>query len=1180
MSDNFKIIDSSPSIAEINAIITATNELGNAWVKLLPQVKAVTEEMAKGTPKEYSEALKQSVTLSKQLEKVSKDLTDAQVRLQKVEQEAAKTKQQLAKATYEEERAKAASLRTQSAEITLKQKIESLDKKEQQRLANAASLYSKLEQKLKMLQLEYRDLASAKELGIKLTDEEAKRMEFLQGKIKKYDTALKAVDASMGKHQRNVGDYARANNGLGMSLAQITREMPAFANSAQTGFMALSNNIPIFFDAIAQVKNLNKELQAQGKPTVSVLQQLAGAFLSWQTLLSVGVTLLTVYGADMWEWAKSTIFATESLKKASQDLNDVKKEANKNAAKEITDMEVLYRLMKDESIARKDRLDYAKKLQDLYPTIFGNMSTEKMLVGDTTKEYNALKDAIIATAMAEAIRNKISEATAKFLDKEEENLRKVGNAKIEVDKARGFKGDVRTRQVITPMGAFTETVPKEELVNNANNKLRIEREARQKDKNDYFSYVNNMLNILKGYEQKKKKIEDDGKGGTDKKDKPYTGAKLTGEQKDYLMTLMAQRDEELTIQKQLLYDKKINEEQYWVAYRNIFIKYRDAVDNYLKGKNAKEKVIDAATKKRALDEIIKSNEELFQLEKDKLDKIQKLNEEQSSVRLEKIKKDEFLTEVQIIDEQINAYNDLYTTTDAYYTNLITKAKENNLLQSELNKIELERQTKLTDISGNRDNLFSGYQGAYEKDANAQADFLKNIQGLTYEQQKQAILANKKLDANNRSYLLSKLENQNTINGNNLEIQRLENLKNQLSVRIAIARVSGTVNPKDLAKMAEYEKGIKAKQNENTNITQSDKQLDADKLKSDLSPLKGIINEGLSNIGLGSLSDEFDRLFNSIIDKAKGATDNFKEIWKEGFAIVGEYGKILVDEQLKRQLSALDQQLEASRNATEQELGFIDKRLEYFANMENMTKEQIAERNALEDEARTYREQQEQREKQIAAQKAKAEQRASANKALIGGLQGAATSIANLGLPAGLPFAIASVAMGAIMAGLIMSKNPIPQYFVGREGGRAEYALTQERGAEAIVDKKGRVKTWGNDKGAQLTWLDEGDSVLTASETLNLKRNSEPFQELDYNFYRNNAIKGIKAPIIINNADNSDAIAEKVGNKFDKIMSKYDKEHVFELNGMIYSQKGGQYPICIGRAKKSTINVNVNRNVRN
>jgi hypothetical protein len=166
-----------------------------------------------------------------------------------------------------------------------------------------------------------------------------------------------------------------------------------------------------------------------------------------------------------------------------------------------------------------------------------------------------------------------------------------------------------------------------------------------------------------------------------------------------------------------------------------------------------------------------------------------------------------------------------------------------------------------------------------------------------------------------------------------------------------------------------------------------------------------------------------------------------------------------------------------------------------------------------------------------------------------------------------------------MAALIMSKNPVPQYFVGREGGRAEYALTQESGAEAIIDKKGRIKTWGNDKGAQLTWLDDGDSVLTASETLAMKRNLEPIPELDYNFYRNNAIKNIGAPIIVRSADNSDAIAEKVGNKFDKIMNKYDKEHIFELNGQLYSQKGGQIPIRIGKAKQTKIEIKVNRNGR-
>jgi hypothetical protein len=256
-------------------------------------------------------------------------------------------------------------------------------------------------------------------------------------------------------------------------------------------------------------------------------------------------------------------------------------------------------------------------------------------------------------------------------------------------------------------------------------------------------------------------------------------------------------------------------------------------------------------------------------------------------------------------------------------------------------------------------------------------------------------------------------------------------------------------------------------------------------------------------------------------------------------------------------------------------------------MEDLTAEQIADRNALEDEARTYREQQEEREKLIAIQKAKALQRAQAQQTLISGAQGAIMAYISQLIPGdptsplrGAIAAAATMSFSGLMAALIMSKNPVPQYFVGREGGRAEYALTQERGAEAIVDKKGNVKTWGNSKGAQLTWLDEGDSVLTASETLAIKRNIDPLPELDYNFYRSNAIKNIGAPIIVRSTDNSDAIAEKVGNRFDKIMNKYDKEHIFELNGQLYSQKGGQIPIRIGRVKQNKIEIKVNRNGRN
>ena len=66
-------------------------------------------------------------------------------------------------------------------------------------------IYTAVEKKMQKLQLEYRNLAVAKEMGVKLTDKEVQRMDYLKGRIEKYDTTLKAVDATMGKHTRNVG---------------------------------------------------------------------------------------------------------------------------------------------------------------------------------------------------------------------------------------------------------------------------------------------------------------------------------------------------------------------------------------------------------------------------------------------------------------------------------------------------------------------------------------------------------------------------------------------------------------------------------------------------------------------------------------------------------------------------------------------------------------------------------------------------------------------------------------------------------------------------------------------------------------------------------------------------------------------------------------------------------------
>ena len=98
----------------------------------------------------------------------------------------------------------------------------------------------------------------------------------------------------------------------------------SFAVSANTGFLAISNNLPILFDAIEKINNENKTLAANGEKTKSVLSQIGAAVFSFGSILSIGVTLLTLYGKEIIEWA-SALFegekALESITKGNEEYN-------------------------------------------------------------------------------------------------------------------------------------------------------------------------------------------------------------------------------------------------------------------------------------------------------------------------------------------------------------------------------------------------------------------------------------------------------------------------------------------------------------------------------------------------------------------------------------------------------------------------------------------------------------------------------------------------------------------------------------------------------------------------------------------------------------------------------------------------------------------------------------------
>jgi hypothetical protein len=237
--------------------------------------------------------------------------------------------------------------------------------REEARLTNTAtSVYDKIQAKVNVLTREYNNLAAKQELGIKLRDKEIQRLEWAEKKLNGYQTVLKSVDKRIGRHTRNVGNYASAYDGLGWSIAQITREAPAFAHNLTTGFMAISNNIPMLVDEINRLKIANKELIAQGQPTVNVFKRVAGAFFSWQTLISAGIVLLTVYGKDIVE----SIFKTDAATEATRKYNKEIEEQNKSLKENI-------RLRRNQIKGLKNFID-SKNLIDEFSKALNNSNSE------------------------------------------------------------------------------------------------------------------------------------------------------------------------------------------------------------------------------------------------------------------------------------------------------------------------------------------------------------------------------------------------------------------------------------------------------------------------------------------------------------------------------------------------------------------------------------------------------------------------------------------------------------------------------------------------------------------------------------------------------------------------------------------------------------------------------------
>lgn len=229
--------------------------------------------------------------------------------------------------------------------------------------------------------------------------------------IQQADAKIKELDATIGNHQRNVGNYASGWNGLNMSIQQIGRELPSLAVGWSTFFLAISNNLPILADEIKRARIQFEALKKSGQAATPVWKQVVSSIVSWQTALTVGITLLTLYGDKLVKWISSLGKAEKAIKDlytAQRDLYNVTSTGIEQSSKEITKLNSLYKIATDVTKSTKERNNAVKELKRSYPEHLKNLSDESIKNGEVSKSIKEQTNQIIANAKATAAADQIA----------------------------------------------------------------------------------------------------------------------------------------------------------------------------------------------------------------------------------------------------------------------------------------------------------------------------------------------------------------------------------------------------------------------------------------------------------------------------------------------------------------------------------------------------------------------------------------------------------------------------------------------------------------------------------------------------------------------------------------------------------------------------------------------------
>ena len=426
------------------ALIKEINDAKKAMADLKQEAAGLAGSVknAGTATRDQQQAVASDAAEVERLSKQVKDLTDKIAKLE--------TKKRNYKKLTDEEAASVEALR------------QALQGEAQQQIAavQAIDLQTKSYNELYQTYNALKDALNAMTLAERQNSEAGKAMVARSKEI--YDT-LNSLQQATGKYTLNVGNYQSAFSRLQFQAQQLMREAPS-AISLQQFFLAISNNLPMFTDALTNFKAATKDMKARLKEvtdemnalkksmegmeegseafedakeklgdlteeqknlkgqSMSTGKALVKSIVSWQTAILVGIMLLQKFGSKIVDMFANIFKGT----KEAIDETKLYAEMNEQAASSVGDMTAKFQALRKEwqGLKQEDQGEWLKQHKDdwseLGISIDNVTDAENLYVKNTSIIQNAIDARARSIAAMKLAADKYEEAFKKQMQAEQD----------------------------------------------------------------------------------------------------------------------------------------------------------------------------------------------------------------------------------------------------------------------------------------------------------------------------------------------------------------------------------------------------------------------------------------------------------------------------------------------------------------------------------------------------------------------------------------------------------------------------------------------------------------------------------------------------------------------------------------------------------------------------------------